>query len=426
MRTRSRVSTPESIYSSMTRTSQYLSQPTKVVLENTGSWSLTGGETMVDQVNPGYFRAEREGGLKPVSPMSKTKSSYLLVPGAAHQLLTGNGFTYVHQCTGALVSASAHSWLANLKNHPADPSASTKPALLQQALARAQTDAWDTATFLAEFGKTVEMLTTFYGRWRETSQKVLNAARKKKRLGENLGEAFSNAWLEGRYGVRPLVYDMMDIHEAYNRVTQGVESPLSRGWAQEEVSPNHASNVGQTTAYAYARGGSFDSPTLQSYSGRGTAMQWIALLSKERRLRATVGVSVTTRVATQFDLAVTAWEIVPYSFIADWFINICDLIAAWSPFATGYFRYATFTDEVIFTRTATTLPVWVNPGSGWTSVVTGQPSQLSFIETKLARTLETPSPSLQFRVNLNASKIVDLIALAFGFRRDFKLLLRRG
>jgi len=31
------------------------------------------------------------------------------------------------------------------------------------------------------------------------------------------------------------------------------------------------------------------------------------------------------------DIAPTMWELVPYSFVVDWFCNISDILAAWSP-----------------------------------------------------------------------------------------------
>lgn len=121
-----------------------------------------------------------------------------------------------------------------------------------------------------------------------------------------------------------------------------------------------------------------------------------------------------------FDPAVTAWEVVPFSFIADWFINIGDAIAAFSPFATGTFKYATFstTVEDIVTHSG-----YVSSRPGGRAIVEfSNPSTLTITETTYTRTLHTVTPNLSFKVNLNAAKIVDLVALAWALRGNFRKL----
>nr|WBY66484.1 MAG: hypothetical protein [Eriocheir sinensis solspivirus 2] len=371
---------------------------------------------MHDQVNPGYFKAKREGLLLPVSPMSRTVQDATLIPGECKFTWPASyGMRYEHNLSGCLAAG----W--KTLDFPAWPVVD-RDALLQSALARAQTDAWDTATFLAEFGKTIEMLTTFYGRWKLFYERLLRAAENKRKRFKTFGDAFSNAWLEARYGFRPLYYDMLSIQETIKRMQDGTRSPLCRGWEAEESSPATASSLSDDGTYRISQITQSGLVVKNTFSASGTGTSQIQLVSRTVGARASVGVEVTTRELTLFDPAITAWELVPFSFVMDWFITVGDAVSAFSPFATGAFKYATYSLTQTETRTITSVPY----ASGYTQDRGMSPSVYTETTITSSRVPATVTPTLSFKVNVNASKIVDLVALAWSLKLShLKILSRR-
>lgn len=383
-------------------------------------------QRMVDQVNPGYFRAEREGLLKPVSPMSKTTVKTIVVPAECSGRLTLQGSWYGEFMEYKFFGISGYmdEHLARVAM-PAPPSIDPDIAL-QAALASAQTNAWDTATFLAEFGKTVEMFTSFRGRFLRHYDKVLALSnriyshRNAGKLTFAFADAFSEAWLTLRYGLRPLYYDMLGIQEAVNRLAKGIEAPLSRGWAvgPPATSTSQILNASLNSWYIHPSGGG---------SNGGTHMRISAFKEIKLESRATVGVRVSTRVATMFDVAVTSWEMMRWSFIIDWFLTIGDVIAAFSPFATGTQEYNTHTLTKTTTEHFSFTPSVV-PFSGWKGGAKGSTGSVTRFREEVVRTVNNEIvPTFAFNLNIDALKILDLLTIVYSLKADIlkRLAFRR-
>lgn len=425
MRTRSKVPSPETqgFAGQMTQTWHDRSNP--YMLWQTSGLSVQElSQTMTDRKTPGYFRAQREGKIIPVSPMTSRKVECLFNPGSIDATWYYHNRGYWSrrrlQASGVALWSEPLKWLQ--ARVPAPSAFSRDDALLQSALARAQTDAWDTATFLAELGKTVQSFTTLHGRVMRLYSDYQRKLFQKKHWNP---ETAASLWLEMRYAWRPLLYDIEDINRAVVRLQKGLEEPLCRGWATDEVSaspqrsPTFQTGMnfwnGTLTANLTPTGGS------SGLSDGGLMVSGVASAITTDLKRATVGVQVTTRVVTMFDPFVTAWELVPYSFILDWVISTGDLIAAFSPFATGHFRYATYsverTTELRFDCTVT--PVTVSPQT-WV-LQSGSPfhSQYSVIVKDYQRMEASVTPTLALQLNFDWAKILDLVALAIGVRSRF-------
>lgn len=402
-------------------------------------------KTMTDQKTPGYFRAVREGGVIPVSPMNRSSTVWLPEMGSARGEATarpGGGFSltlgYKYQADG--IFGTATQWKQARDLVVADPGRpASKEDVLQAALASAQTDAWDTATFLAEFGKTVEMMTSFKDRYIDHVNRVRAEAerrwRKRRNVALRLVDVFASVWLEMRYGLRPLMYDMQDMAESYRRLTEGVETPLARGWVTRSGDPS--TKVATTSVAAWTILGnptgqtSWKNPGVNPGQSTISASEfdtWYTMTKvRERKVRATVGVAVTTRAITQFDPAITAWEVIPFSFIADWFINLGEAIAAFSPFATGLFKYATFVESDATTIRLDAYAQLKQTGSLVCKTTLPGISSLSCTTESYVRTVESNiAPTLNVRINLDAAKVLDLAALVASFKMGvIKSLINR-
>lgn len=389
-------------------------QPINVVANE--NWIYQDSQTMTDQKTPGFFRAAREGKIIPVSPMVSVKTSW-------SRDIVDTGWITVGQNGSPKWRCRVE---GNFLSSPV-PKLATAPwptvdgnAALQEALSRAQSDAWDALTWAAEFRKTVEQFTSLRGRFERlattfvTKVEHINDVDTFVNLGGGV-RTMSRLWLELRYAWRPMLYDMADMQEALRRLMQGVEDPLQRAYATREA---------ETVRSGTTKRGSFQ---MASASVGIAGFNTFCTLTSTRSTvaHAAVGVQATTRDIIMSDPFVTGWELVPFSFIVDWFFSVGDMLTAFSPFATGTLRYATLgITELQVDRYVTQ----VIPGLGY-SVLEGSsgPVSATYTEETYQRTIPSGiTPLVEVRVNLDAFKIMDLVALWIGFDRRITIRLNRA
>lgn len=371
---------------------------------------VNGSKSMTDRKTPGFFRAVREGGLIPTSPMSAQNRVLVASPAGGSLTVREGAAEHQVECVGQLRGTAA------LPAPPTLPEIPWEPAM-QQALARAQMDAWDALTFLAEFRSTLETIIGFRQRADRLYDRLAQSvnARSRAKKGLDRAQIASEVWLELRYAWRPMLYDMQDIMEAIQRLQAGITDPLHRAYGTAESEVQRVDTV---------VGGNFQVPGYGGVLGWSMfAVRQTRKVSVRRSHHAAVGVQVTTRDITAMDPLVTAWELVPFSFILDWFVTIGDILAAFSPFATGQLRYATIAPqlEVITEHSHLLIP------SASATYVAGEtaPFTTLWTETFKSRRDESPKPTLAVDVNLDAFKIFDLIALWFGFnQKHLRRILR--
>lgn len=229
---------------------------------------------------------------------------------------------------------------------------------------------------------------------------------------------------------RPLLYDIRDIHTAYQRLVNGIESPLARGW-ETRPGPSESKSLSftsRTPQFVYLNQSKDWQTARAPFPVTGFAMTVRGEKRREVIARASVGVKVSTRTETMFDPLVTAWELVPFSFVLDWFVNVGEALAAFSPFATGSLAFATLKVTEIETITLSGTSYANDIPSHW-SMVSSTPcsSELQIITELSERSLPGITPNLGFNINLDGFKIADLAALWFTRNRTFmrRLLNRR-
>lgn len=207
----------------------------------------------------------------------------------------------------------------------------------------------------------------------------------------------SNRWMEGRYAIRPVVYDMCDVVKALKK--RGVARPLrqtSRGGFNDQ------STVDQSGVLVYT----------------GFATSYKALKVTQRIISARSGVLTAINKISEatiwgLDRPFEAmWELVPFSFVVDWFFNVGKTIAAWTPKwgLSSLASWVTVHDIVsqsIFTDTVSS--TYVAPHTAYENIcnVTG-----GFI-TKVVKTVNRyPNPNQPilptYNVRLDAAKLIDL------------------
>jgi hypothetical protein len=149
---------------------------------------------------------------------------------------------------------------------------------------------------------------------RQTIDMVVHARRDAKALirealrgGFHTVKAASDAWLAWRYGWQQLVRDIQNVHELLLRP---IQSLVVEGRSGESFSDSNT--VEQPFLWSTSEGFYY----------------WIVNSDISVRANA-VGVLRGETLNLIANPAISFWETIPYSFVADWFVNVGDVLAAW-------------------------------------------------------------------------------------------------
>jgi len=143
--------------------------------------------------------------------------------------------------------------------------------------------------------------------------------------GASVRKSFANNFLEYHFGWEPLVRDIYDAADAVNNPIKTFEMARGKSTATYPVlnSKLNFGSTGSNTSYLYRykclQGGRVQSITNSTYH----TLEQFGLINP----------------------AVILWELVPFSFVVDWFANVGDVLASYSDFAG-----MSLTDTYTFTR----------------------------------------------------------------------------
>ena len=270
-------------------------------------------ESMTDSVTKG-FRARQKAGEKFFNNMSSSLISYEQGVGNGYQIHDANNGERIdgqcfhlwipHSGTNATVSTS----LAI----PADDISRAAIEVSTKVLSdrgRSTTNLWES---IAEVDKTIAMLrpslVKFVG--------ICNDATRAKREGRFKGFALngvSNLYLAYRYGIRPLVSDV-----------QGILAGLKKDRGNKEVTTR--ARV-QLNTVQVLTGSSTLGVVKVNYSNMVNDLVNVRAMSlDEVNMTALNNIGFSTK-----GLLTLPWELVPYSFVADWAFNIGDYLGALAP-----------------------------------------------------------------------------------------------
>lgn len=286
---------------------------------------------------------------------------------------------------------SAGSYLETL------PGGVTSEAMRQSVIDRAVTAAFaniDTSEMLAlatvaESRKSVESMAAILLRAYKVFRNVrrLNFAALKK---EFTPKELADRYMEARYAIRPIVYDCYNLAAALQR-DRGYERRTFRGYA-DDSKHNEDTITG---------------------SGAPVSDDWKRTIDLVWSARAGVLCDVSITDITVFGvdkLAETAWELLPWSFVADWFANTGDWIAAHTPNAGVTQRASWVTVKKVLTKTQTVTGSRWNLVSGQSPISLSRPKAEYKVEETVLERIVSPAlstwPSSNLR--LDGYKLTDL------------------
>ena len=173
-------------------------------------------------------------------------------------------------------------------------------ALLIEAISDMLPDL-DALTTAIEASRTIEMV-------KQVRQTAKDLIREALRGGKHTAKAAANAWLAWRYGWEQLGRDVVNVYDLVTTPLRSLVIDGRAGWSVNE------SGI-KTGALSTWQSASFTP---------------IYLYEHDANFRASaVGILSCKTLNLVADPALSAWEVVPYSFVADWFVNIGDVLGAW-------------------------------------------------------------------------------------------------
>lgn len=382
-------------------------------------------ERMTDVVTPGFSRTASQGlivntamdALKEIYERSSSTVDYFqthpLPGGQARNTITGACGDHFS------LDLSPFSLETNIAEELIDENFVVYKAAVE-ARSRISPAKLMSLVSLAELHKTVGLIASSA----KTLAKVISAVKRgspKEAVESIVGRKFKNGsvrkdisdnvfrrWLEYRYGWLPLVYEVQGAIEA---IAARNDYPL------RTVSRGHESVTASKTYTRVYDGGSVGKWTIRYELEQTVTVRVYILYEADFE-------SHNARNFGLYDFPQSLWELMPYSFVVDWFISVGDWLEAISPKvgvkvkAEGY----TVTNDITCKRTPI---LWTKQTVGGLSFdMTG-----SFLNTSdsYRRIHRFRHPSLdgillypRFDTKLNLKRALDSIALLnakFGSRR---------
>lgn len=216
--------------------------------------------------------------------------------------------------------------------------ADLRNAMLLEAITAVKQEFMDMSTFLAEVHKTVSMVMSFRRRclqrvsrirkdWEAAKRREKYQRTRKYNKGVGIAKEYINnkgvlksweefltsMWMEARYGWRPMLFDVQDIERSRSQWNQTLRTAMSR-----TRTVTAGSKVGSWTNIGSLLGVQYRDVTTTTVTFRGGGLF-------ESKMSAPF----------RFDPLVTMNEVLPYLFVANWFVNVGSNILAFSPLSPG-------------------------------------------------------------------------------------------
>lgn len=231
--------------------------------------------------------------------------------------------------------------------------------------------------------------------------KVLN---KMSSDGMSTVDSLSNLWLEYRYAMRPLVFEMTQAITALGASVAKGTRQTARGYDEDFT----------TSSGTWTIDNGLTAVTTGSYY-------------KATRLSFRAGVLYDIEQDINGILALwgfdqpweTIWELTPFSFIVDWFFNIGDIISGWSEQASlrALGSWVTIREDTVTTAKALSFEINTHPLLASGSIM----AQQGILTDQTIYTQRVPSPSRPIiptlNLKLDVSKLIDLATIGRGLYR---------
>lgn len=243
--------------------------------------------------------------------------------------------------------------------------------LCQESAAKIMSESFDALTFLAELTDVRDMF--------------LSAGSKLLRLKfPKNWKSLSSDWLAYRYGWRPLISDLKTLSEM---ISNSKDRLVRHSKRSSDVSSHTSTSTRMNPVGSY-------------FSWQVTVIDEVTT-----RLRGSVTADIVLP-KLQFNPLVTGWELIPFSFVIDWFVSIGKALLAYSFLSRHPSYVAASGYEVTFKRTMQVIE------TGWMPTWSGScPQEGTCTAVRQVRTPCNIPLFPQIRLRLDVKKVLDLLAM---------------
>lgn len=255
----------------------------------------------------------------------------------------------------------------------------------------------------AEARKTVDSVGSILGRIFRILKQIKRLEYRKLKKEIKLDE-LQDRYLEARYAIRPLIYDFEQAATAWN--SQLPQRQTSRGFASDtSVKEDSGSYIAHSSRTEY-----YEASQSIVTKVRAGVLDELHLDTLDEHLS----------VWGMDSFAESAWELVPFSFIVDWFFNVGDTIAAWTPkrgltkLASWYTLERVTTERLAHVSSSANIydSYWTGKDTPITTFISGTPVA-TCVTTYKERVPDPSIPAIPtFDLNVDTLKIIDLLAIA--------------
>jgi hypothetical protein len=201
-------------------------------------------------------------------------------------------------------------------------------------------------------------------------------------------DQFADLWLLGRYGIRPMIYDFYSAQKAMEVLLKGTTIVRGKGRSGPETFSDTWSDSGYFEAHL---GYEFNETIIVERTYHGMAY---------------VRFSNPTQAAFQVNPLVTAWELLPYSFVVDWFCDVGSWVQTLKPQLDGDYLGVALGIRSKWTHTST-YREFTDGGD-----FTGGQSGATMVKTVDSYTrVPTTVPFPPIIPRLSIPKVIDLLAI---------------
>jgi hypothetical protein len=250
--------------------------------------------------------------------------------------------------------------------------------------------------------------------WMKTAKKIMRSVKQPRKHWREINNKLSSAWLETMFGWKPLINDINDSIGAYQdlqkRLTYPAVRQISSGKKKSfDISSTYAPKVGSTfliasgPRYRCVRAARYERHLVR-FKG---AMRSQSDTPEWRDTERAYGIDVGSFIPT-------CWELLPWSFLVDYFVNVGDCLNSITTNTTNIL----YVNITVITETNTFSDwifddTWV-PSAGW-KLSSGSASPSGSILSKRVvqrgAGVGVPYPRLQFTYNLSDGQLLNCAAL---------------
>lgn len=216
----------------------------------------------------------------------------------------------------------------------------------------------------------------------------------------NQQRSMARGWLELQYGWRPLLADVYGAAEALAKAYHlpPVEKVVKTRWVDtNRASSGQDFNIQKTYTY-------------EDYEQSRTYIRYVCSFTNGNAITKSLSELGIT------NPALIAWELMPWSFVIDWFIPIGDFISSWDATLGLQFQQGT---KTVFRKGLTTRAIKYGPATGFGGTRTGYAvCSRELISIERTKLFSFPSPQLPaFKNPLSLEHLANAMALLRQLKR---------